>query len=206
MARRAGADWLGLYDGLPRTIQRVDLFRYLVLYLDGGLYADLDMACFQPVDRLLAGAGCVLSVEAHLTRRRQRELGYARPVQLANCVLASRAGHPFLRGLLDRIRAAPAGDQADDDEVEDSTGPRALTRHFYASEAARRDVRVLPQVFLMSPNEYPRLAPLSANLYARHLTAWSWRSDRVSKGAWRRWVERNRLPNPFPALDHLELL
>ena len=34
-----------------KPIQRADLFRYMVLYDEGGYYADCDVDCTQPVDR-----------------------------------------------------------------------------------------------------------------------------------------------------------
>jgi mannosyltransferase OCH1-like enzyme len=191
-------EWLARYDALPRAIHRADLFRLLVLLDRGGLYADLDMEAFRPVDDLLVGATCVLSVEATLTRRRQRELGYAAPFQVANCVLAAAPGHPFLAAVLADVAAAgpPApGDAA----VEDWAGPRRLTRVFHAlPDAIRAQVRLLPQVHLVAPDLYAPGTPLGAAVRARHRCAGTWRADPRGRGPWRRWVERDRLPWPWP--------
>ena len=44
----------GVYVSYPTNIFRADLFRLLVVYQMGGVYADLDMECLKPLDFLLA--------------------------------------------------------------------------------------------------------------------------------------------------------
>ena len=41
---------LPIYDKLPNFVQRVDLFRYLVVHELGGFYADVDTVCCAPLD------------------------------------------------------------------------------------------------------------------------------------------------------------
>lgn len=40
---------LEIYDRLPRRILKSDLFRYLMIFLKGGVYADPDTSCIVPV-------------------------------------------------------------------------------------------------------------------------------------------------------------
>ena len=46
----AWPELLGTYDAYPKMIQRADAFRYMVLGKLGGVYADLDVEPFQPID------------------------------------------------------------------------------------------------------------------------------------------------------------
>lgn len=186
---------LPLYDAYSRHIQRVDLFRYLVINQIGGVYADLDMECLRPLDRLLEGKECVFSVEAHLTSQRQQELGYKDPYQIGNCIFASVPNHRFLVSIIARTRELAYRPVASDKDVEDTTGPRMLTRLYHELPAVeRRRVHVLPQIFLLSPKEYPNLFPFNLNMYARHHFRGTWKG-RSSPRTWkRRWIERNRLP------------
>jgi mannosyltransferase OCH1-like enzyme len=197
-----GGAWLAIYEALSTAIQRADLFRYLVVHAHGGVYADLDMECFRPIDALVDGAACVLSVEAHLTARRQAELGYARPLQLANCVFAAAPGTPFFARVLGRIeRAAERGELGVevDADVEDTTGPRMLTRCFDGLGADERDsIRVLPQILLMAPLGCPRVPFFGPPIHARHLTAGTWKAKSARSSLQRWWVERNRLPPLWP--------
>ncbi len=56
--------FLGTYDGFERDIQRVDAAKYFILYTCGGVYADLDCECIEPVDDLVAAGGAVFGKTA----------------------------------------------------------------------------------------------------------------------------------------------
>lgn len=195
VVRRHFPDWTGIYDAYRRPIQRVDLFRYLIVYHHGGLYADMDMACFRPVDALLGGSTCVLSVEALLTRAYQRELGYRKPLQVANCIFAAAPGHPFFSQVLEKVRHHARTQAVSDRDVEDATGPRMLTRvYFSLDENVRSQIRLLPQIHLMAPTCYPDRFPFNRKVYARHHCAGTWKTPSGPISLNRRWIERNRLP------------
>lgn len=182
---------------LPFPVMRADIFRYAAIFRDGGLYADIDMECLRPVSVLLSSASCVLAVEAHLGRRRTLELGYAKPVQIANCIFAAVPGHPFFLAAAQRAFALaeqhPSPDRA---AVEDITGPRMLTRLLF--EGGWEGVSVTPQIALMAPLSYPAVWPLNRGMFARHHTFGTWKGEQKVPLS-RRWIERNRLPNPFPS-------
>jgi mannosyltransferase OCH1-like enzyme len=189
---------LGTLDALPYPVQRVDLFRYLIVYLDGGLYADLDMVPFRANDPLLEGASCVLAVEHKLTRRRQAKLGYRIPWQLSNSIFAAAAGHPFLRELIERIVEYASNATRNDDDVLETTGPRMLSRLAFDLPANRRgEIRVLPQIVWMPPWELPRVGPIARRIYARHIAAGSWRTDHRWLAHWHHLLEWNRWQSPF---------
>jgi mannosyltransferase OCH1-like enzyme len=191
-------DLAQLYESLPLPILRADLFRYLIVYSFGGLYADIDMECLRPIDRFLSLDGAIFSIEARLTSIRQRELGYRHPYQIANCIFASEAGHPFLRRVIDRAVALLRSQQAiTPASVEDITGPRMLTRLFY--EGAPQRTRILKQIYWIPYRLYPRLFPLNKNMFAWHHFYRSWAGAmRTTPSLRRRWVERDIPPNPFP--------
>jgi len=46
-------DIISLYRELNITIIKADLLRYLVMYAEGGVYADIDVECLRPVDRFI---------------------------------------------------------------------------------------------------------------------------------------------------------
>ncbi|MGE3415864.1 MAG: glycosyltransferase family 32 protein [Bradyrhizobium sp.] len=202
--RRITADrapqWLPTFEALPRAIQRVDFFRYLIVYLDGGMYADLDMISYQPCDPLLAGASCVLGIENHISRKRQQELNYERPWQLANFIFAAAPEHPFLASLLEAIARQATTKVNSDHEVQEITGPRLLTRIAYGLPPdVRGPIRVLPQINWNPPSIYPRIGPLAGRIYARHLCLGGWRTRRHwwQQPAEGRLGHHIRPPNPF---------
>jgi mannosyltransferase OCH1-like enzyme len=190
--------WSRTFSALPRMIQKIDFFRYLIVYLDGGLYADVDMISYLPCDPLLSEASCVLSIEHRLNSRLQAELGYKRPWQFANFVFAAAPGHPFFAALLESIAQQTGMPAPSDDCVEELTGPRLLTRLAYTlSSEQRGEIRILPQVHLNPPFFYPRLGPLARNIYARHLCAGDWRTQADSRPWSRRRLPKGPFPNPL---------
>lgn len=192
--------WLSTFDALPSMIQRVDFFRYLAVYLDGGMYADIDMISYRSCEPLLAGATCVLGIENHVSSWLQRKLGYERPWQLANFIFAAIPGHPLLGALLEDIARHAATPVVSDHHLQEITGPRLLTRIAYDLPAYTRDpIKLLPQINWNPPAPYPGIGPLGRRIHARHVCLGSWRTQRHW---WLRPTEGRlghhiRPPNPF---------
>jgi alpha 1,6-mannosyltransferase len=44
-----GQEWYDLFVGLPVGVMRGDLWRYMIIYKYGGVYADLDTECLKPI-------------------------------------------------------------------------------------------------------------------------------------------------------------
>jgi mannosyltransferase OCH1-like enzyme len=187
------------YDSLPLAIMRADLFRYLVVHRLGGLYCDVDMECLQAFDQFFAMGDAVFSIESRLTRKRQRELHYREPYQIANSIFASEAGHPFLKAMIDRavalIRAYP---RISTEMVEDITGPRSLTRLFYENRPGR--LHVLQRTYWLPYGVYPRIYPFTKNMFAKHHSFGSWKLHNAGNSLFsmRRWIEMDVPPDPFP--------
>jgi len=54
LVRETGrADFLRVFDGLETSVQRSDVWRYAILYLEGGVYADIDVVAHAPIVELL---------------------------------------------------------------------------------------------------------------------------------------------------------
>jgi hypothetical protein len=115
------------FNGLQRHIERCDFSRYALMWIYGGLYADLDLECVGRIPEWLwSGAPCwlVLEPETHsaltrwplnwskqiFARKRDENEAEAVPIYegpprlMSNSFLASRPGHPFWKGLMDYIQ------------------------------------------------------------------------------------------------------
>lgn len=191
-------EMVDVYDALPTNIERADLFRYLVVHRFGGVYADLDMESYRSIEPLLAGRLCLFGIEAIFGETLRRRLSYRYPYQVANCIFAAVPGHPFLRLLLDRIRPRLRGIFFDD-SVEDTTGPRFLTRLFQGAREQFPEMMLLPQIHWMPPKDYPNLFPFNVHMYCRHHFAGTCRSagGTESGNLWRRFRERWYHPWPW---------
>lgn len=80
--------FLPTYDTYRYPIQRVDAFKYFVLWHYGGIYMDLDIACRRPLDPLLAFPAWYPK---------------ASPLGVNNDLMASRARHPLVGLMLDEL-------------------------------------------------------------------------------------------------------
>lgn len=132
-------EFLAVYDGYPRMIQRADAFRYLVLGKLGGIYADLDVEPLQSCEPLL-GLGCFVGVEPleHIGPDRRHQ---GMPVLFSNAFMGSVPGHPFWRAI---CRTMP---DLLDQEVFYSTGPSMVTAVGLKLPRAQRPVLLLPEVW-----------------------------------------------------------
>jgi mannosyltransferase OCH1-like enzyme len=183
--------WLGTFNALPHAVQRMDLFRYIIIYLDGGLYVDIDTIPFLPNDQLLAGSSCVLGIEFSLKKSERSALGY--PWQLANFIFAAAPAHPFMLQLIEQIARNGGKSCNGEDDVENTTGPRMLTRLAFELPASRRGrILVLPQIVWNAPAWacYLRIGPLAQRVHVRHAGVGSWRTKRPR-------TRGRRLPNPL---------
>ncbi|NJD18747.1 MAG: hypothetical protein FIA95_05625 [Gemmatimonadetes bacterium] len=166
---------LVLYDACPHAVQRADIFRYLVVARDGGLYADMDVECLRNVEPLLEGRRAVFGVEDRLTRRRTRRLNLRHAERIANFIFAAEPGHPFFRVLVDRGAALPGGWDMEEVVLE-TTGPGMLTD---LVQAHREGMGLtVPPRDCWAPRDLwpPRLFPFNRRVYARHHFAGTWKA------------------------------
>ncbi|WP_374444098.1 glycosyltransferase [Stella sp.] len=130
--------FLPIFDAYPDPIERVDTGRYLVLAHLGGVFVDLDLECFQPIDALLDGESLVLGLEpdSHGEALKATRRGITRIP--CPTFMASTPGHAFWSD----VRAAlPIARRAADPL--DVSGPFLLSR-VLARYRGSDPVRVLP--------------------------------------------------------------
>ena len=86
------------YFGYRYAVQRWDAIRYLILYKMGGLYADLDYECLEPLDNLLQGKTCCFGMdpEEHAKMFRRTHI-------VTNAIMASAPGHPFMKRIIEQL-------------------------------------------------------------------------------------------------------
>lgn len=133
--RKDYPDWLEQYQAFPRNIQRTDIFRLIVLYQQGGFYLDTDMHVYQALDDLLT-YNLVLAEEKTLSTAECRQFGHEYALRIANYMLGSGAGHPFLHDAI--IQALNNSDKpvTSEHDVLETTGPGMLTKLYHQCSTA----------------------------------------------------------------------
>lgn len=130
---RLARDAVSLYYSMTRHVLRVDFLRYLVLALEGGIYADVDVRLVKPIrewvpeeyreqTRLIVGLEADQSPPVDGTKYE---------VQFCQWTLASAANHPALWAMIDRILDKVHNKSGlpyySDDDVLEITGPAGFT-------------------------------------------------------------------------------
>lgn len=138
---RTHSEYVDVYESYRYAVQRWDMIRYLVLYEYGGIYADLDYECIEPLDGLLENLSCCLASDPEEHAR-----VFKKSHIVTNAFMAVEAKHPFFKLILEHLLSDdPSGYDINDkfNYVLETTGPYMLTRlydHFDFNDK----VRLLP--------------------------------------------------------------
>ena len=137
-------DIVDMYRSLTAKIIKADLLRYLVMYAEGGLYADIDVEALKPVDRFIPGrfsegdVDLVIGVEIDQPEFAAHPILGPKSRSFCQWTFMCKPGHPLMLRLVDNIIAwlndvarkqnKPISDiELDFDEVLSGTGPSAFT-------------------------------------------------------------------------------
>lgn len=169
------SEFLDFYLHLPRTIQRVNLFKILSVYKLGGIYLDVDVALFRPLDALLDGKPFFVPECAMHTDGQSA-------LHLGNFALGSVAHDQTLALILEEMVARCGllfGRKVTDEDVLFSTGGVAI-----GAAIARLSSHEAPPLRLLqvedrlgsdTPDE-GNMLPHSVGEFGIHLRAGGWRS------------------------------
>jgi hypothetical protein len=98
-------EYVEAYQSLPKDVERSDFFRYMVILRMGGVYADIDVECRQPLDTVIrpsdtmvVGWESEVSTDVEAFKRH-----FARKRQVLQWFFAAAPGHPALRAICDHI-------------------------------------------------------------------------------------------------------
>jgi hypothetical protein len=109
---------LRVYDALETNVQRSDVWRYAILWLEGGVYADIDVHAHTPIVALASSHPGVIFTESLpvfdlLPRSLARAISFfalhlgltdlVRLPQRRNCIILMPARHPLMLHTLQRV-------------------------------------------------------------------------------------------------------
>lgn len=130
--------FVAIYDGYGHPIQRADSFRYLVLNVLGGVYADLDVEPFRSINELVDGLECFVGVEPdeHMGTDRKHS---GTPYLLSNAFMGAVPGHAYFSSIVALLPVV-----ADTPDIFYSTGPSLTTGAGVRLPRADRPSLILP--------------------------------------------------------------
>lgn len=154
------------FDAMPHMIMKVDTFRYMLLSVHGGVYSDLDVVMYKPIDALLADCRLFLPAESDLV-----DCDHL----VAQHFMASVPGHPFWEDLIEDILGRPLEEIRAWTNPLSTTGPTAVTRVWRAS-APRYAAKIPHLVYANLPPEYHRnTLAIPEEAFALHACTGVWR-------------------------------
>ena len=109
-------DYLATWVSFDRTIKRLDTIRYMWMFAFGGIYADLDMECLCPLDRLIGE-----NIDSDIILFCDLD-GKGRCISANPALIISKPGSEFWLEVLEYARVNSRK------YVTRSTGPEALAR------------------------------------------------------------------------------
>jgi hypothetical protein len=148
------SQYRSVFDAFPLNIQRIDFFRYLVIYRLGGFYFDIDVLMNSGIIEL-CDYSSVFSFEGFTFSpylRRQCRMDW----EIGNFGFGATAGHPFLEAVIENciraqkdrvwvnqmLRGTPFLSRPQR-YVLYSTGPGLVTRTFAENPMLARSVKIL---------------------------------------------------------------
>lgn len=96
------------FSDLPSAVERTDLFRYILLWREGGIYSDVDVTCARPLEAYidLRTDGLVVGWEGDWGSTADcQSAGSARTRLLVQWTMAAGPRHPVLERVLSHVAA-----------------------------------------------------------------------------------------------------
>lgn len=107
-----------VFEALPLGVMKADLWRYCVVYVEGGIYADIDSMALQPLSAW------------NILPEHKFVFGLENDIHFCQWTFASVPGHPILKAVIDLVVAEceKGIDTSDEHFVHHHTGPGMWTR------------------------------------------------------------------------------
>jgi mannosyltransferase OCH1-like enzyme len=151
-------DFIPIYDSLDVKIKKIDVFRFFLMYFEGGIYADMDFECCFPFDQKIKDEDIYL-VESSFTDLER----------LHNSLMISKPFHPFWLLCIEEVK------NTKDLDVINATGPRFLDKMYEKYILTNSNyIFVLPFIFWNPPLWNPKLF-FSTNTICRHYSTMMWK-------------------------------
>lgn len=137
LVKRHFPEYLETYQSFSNSVQRWDIIRYMILYVIGGVYADLDTECFKPIDSIIEGKECFFGLEPEFNSKNLNQY-----YLIGNAFMGCEERNDFM---LELIKESLNYRQYIDNQqfVLESTGPIMINR-VYEKYSKKETVNLIP--------------------------------------------------------------
>ena len=175
-------------------IEKIDIFRYLLMYYIGGIYCDIDTNCFKNFDDICNNQECILGIESYITHEKKKKFNYKFNYTLGNAILISKKKHPVFKkiilNIIDQKYTTNINSEYSEYIVQ-TTGPGIVTKtiqnHLYSPfknnwnirifNFENNKIKIMEQIFFYPPTNPPiyNFYPGNINIYSNHVCDGSWK-------------------------------
>ena len=141
-------EMLTFFLNIKKIITKCDFARFLIMFKEGGIYADLDFYCEKDIYPIISNMDNVIFREPEEMHESQNET-------IFNGFFAFKPQHPFVKGwILDMMKNIKEKDIVTNDDVFKTTGPTALAR-YYDNLKIKDKIKLLDHCMIL-PYDYDR--------------------------------------------------
>lgn len=148
-----------VFESLPLGVMKADLWRYCVLYVEGGIYADIDASALKPVS-----AWKILPEHKFI-------FGLENDMHFCQWTFASVPGHPILKAVIDLVveECEKGIDTSNEHFVHQHTGPGIWTRaiHYVLEYPKEQKARHTYNLYRTQPEHRQRFERLGMRIEDR---------------------------------------
>jgi mannosyltransferase OCH1-like enzyme len=191
-------NYLKLYKDLYLPVQKADLFRYLVIYHNGGYYTDIDTTCIKPLRRLgTRDDTCIVGID-EIKGSKGKKHKRARKEYL-QWFFGAEAKHPALlevvKVIQERMDKQPCTKKLSEDDRYTLwlTGPRAFTEGLkrFSDKYPKKPITVKDMCYFGSTNAFYNKDCLNKAFLLHHYDG-SWKNQ--WKAGSKKWFMPAKLP------------
>jgi len=126
-----------IFERMSLPVLKADLVRYLLVYIFGGIYSDIDTKCLKPIDTWADGhtnVSIIVGIEVDAAGMPDWQKHWGRQLQFSQWTFAATPLHPVLSTTVYKITMTLAARMVEDvqeKEVTSVTGPSVFTDAVY---------------------------------------------------------------------------
>lgn len=171
-------EYYEMFHSFLTQIQRLDIFRIMIVYLHGGFYLDMDMHCFKSLDPLLNNT-LVLGEEKTLSDFELKLVHHKHALRIGNYVFGSIQKHPFLLEFMQAALNNCNQRILTENDILETTGPGLLTNFYHDNKQAYKDITLLANKTARCLKGCSTTPSCHFGDYAAHLHFGSWRWQNI---------------------------
>jgi mannosyltransferase OCH1-like enzyme len=169
--------YITLYQKCKYQIQRVDIFRILIIYAYGGFYSDLDILFLKSLNDLLT-YNLVLGEETTYSNRECIQKNRKHEMQIGNYLFGAMPNQPFWLDVLAQIECNLENPINSENDVLKSTGPGVFTDVFFSNKNKYPEIELIFNSIHRCKKNCRRVPSCHFGSYAAHLHYGTWRWEK----------------------------